>query len=61
MAGVDLLGAFGLVLVIEGALPLVSPRAWRGAMQQIALLRDGQIRFVALAAVVTGSLLVAAA
>ena len=59
--GVDLLAAFGLVLVIEGALPLISPRAWRTTMQQIALLRDGQIRFVALAAVVTGSLLVAAA
>ena len=58
---VDLLAAFGFVLVIEGALPLVSPHAWRTAMQQIALLRDGQIRFVALAAVVTGSLLVAAA
>lgn len=59
--GADLLAAFGLVLVIEGALPLVSPRVWRTTMQQIALLRDGQIRFVALAAVVAGGLLFAAA
>lgn len=57
--GADLITAFGLVLLLEGALPLLSPRAWRTAMQQIAQLRDGQIRFVALAAAATGGMLLA--
>ncbi len=53
-----LLLAFALVLVIEGLMPLLSPRGWREAMARIASLRDGQIRFIGLACVVAGLLLV---
>jgi uncharacterized protein len=56
--GSPLLLALGLVLVIEGLLPLASPAGWREAMRRIAELRDGQIRFVGLGAVVIGLLLV---
>ena len=56
--GSPLLLALGLVLVIEGLLPLVSPVGWRETMRRIAQLRDGQIRFVGLGAVVLGLLLV---
>ena len=38
--------ALGLVLVIEGLLPLLTPAGWREAVRKIADLRDGQIRFV---------------
>ncbi len=52
-----LLTALGLMLVVEGLLPLVSPASWRTTMQRIAELRDGQIRFVGLGAVLVGVLL----
>ena len=52
------LTALGLVLVIEGLMPFVSPGAWREAMQRILRLRDGQLRFVGLAAVLAGLLLI---
>ncbi|MGE0798279.1 MAG: DUF2065 domain-containing protein [Lautropia sp.] len=53
-----LLLALGLVLVIEGLLPLLAPAGWREAMRRIAALRDGQIRFVGLLSVGLGLLLV---
>ena len=53
----SLVTALGLVLLIEGLVPLVSPRGWRSAMQQLAALRDGQVRFVALAVVLAGGML----
>jgi uncharacterized protein YjeT (DUF2065 family) len=56
--GSPLLLALGLVLIIEGLLPLVSPFGWREAMKRIAEFRDGQIRFVGLGAVLIGLLLV---
>jgi uncharacterized protein YjeT (DUF2065 family) len=57
--GESLLLAFGLVLVIEGAMPLLAPAQWRATIARIAQLRDGQLRFVGLAAVVVGLLLIA--
>lgn len=50
--------AFGLMLVIEGAMPLVTPRRWRVLFRRIAALTDGQLRFIGLVAVVTGLLLI---
>lgn len=49
--------ALAMVLVIEGLLPFLSPRAWRNAFQQILQLRDGQIRFFGLACILIGLLL----
>nr|WP_255593878.1 DUF2065 domain-containing protein [Acidovorax sp. sic0104] len=43
-----------LVLVIEGALPFLSPQGWRRAVSHIAQLRDGQIRFFALLVILAG-------
>jgi uncharacterized protein YjeT (DUF2065 family) len=56
--GSPLLLALGLVLIIEGILPLISPVGWRETMRRIAELRDGQVRFVGLGAVALGLLLV---
>jgi uncharacterized protein YjeT (DUF2065 family) len=54
----DRLGpALALMLVLEGALPLFSPRSWRLAMKRIADLADGQIRFFGLASMVLGAAL----
>lgn len=49
-----MLSALGLVLVIEGLLPFASPARWRESMRRIGELRDGQLRFMGLAAVLLG-------
>lgn len=46
MTGPDWLAAIGLVLVIEGILPLVLPGVWRNALRRMLELRDGQLRFI---------------
>jgi uncharacterized protein YjeT (DUF2065 family) len=56
-----LLAALGLMLIVEGLLPMVSPPSWREAMRRIASLRDGQIRFMGLAAILAGVALLAIA
>ncbi len=56
--GSPLLLALGLVLIIEGLLPLVSPAGWREAMRRIAQFRDGQIRFVGLGSMAIGLVLI---
>lgn len=48
--------ALGLVLVIEGCIPFVSPALWRRMFTQILQLRDGQIRFCALLSMLAGAL-----
>ncbi len=54
-----LLGAVGLMLLIEGLMPLLQPRAWRGVFERMLQLSDGQLRFVGLASVLVGLLLLA--
>ena len=53
----DLLAAFALYLVLEGLLPFVSPGSWRRSLGMIAGLRDGQLRFVGLASILAGLVL----
>ena len=49
-----LLGAFALMLVVEGLLPFVSPARWRAMFEQAMKLSDGQIRFIALSSMFSG-------
>jgi len=56
MAG-SLLTAFALMLVIEGILPLLAPAVWRETFKRIIEMSDGQIRFVGLASMGIGLLL----
>ena len=49
--------AFALMLILEGVVPLLSPRTWRVAILRITDLADGQIRFFGLASIVLGMLL----
>ncbi len=53
----DWLRAIGLVLVLEGLMPLLAPTRWRDMFLQVARMRDGQIRFVGAGAAVAGALL----
>ena len=51
--------AIALVLIIEGLLPFLSPKAWRQTFLQLLQLNDGQIRFVGLGCIVLGLLVLA--
>ncbi|WP_047533165.1 DUF2065 domain-containing protein [Methylotenera sp. N17] len=53
----SLLTALGLVLIIEGLLPLLMPQAWRDTFQRLIVLKDGQLRFIGLVSVLGGFLL----
>jgi uncharacterized protein YjeT (DUF2065 family) len=53
----NLLMAFGLMLVLEGVLPLLAPRTWRETFQRMIALKDGQLRFIGLASMLAGVLL----
>ena len=52
-----LLTAFALMLLIEGLLPFVAPKAWRETCRRIIELGDGQIRFLGLSSIVVGMIL----
>ena len=54
------LAACALVLVLEGVLPLVAPRAWRNAFRRLTELTDGQLRFVGLISVALGGAILVA-
>jgi uncharacterized protein YjeT (DUF2065 family) len=49
-----LLIAVGLMLVLEGLLPFVSPERWRAVFERAAKLTDGQLRFLGLISLLVG-------
>ena len=52
-----LLVAFALMLVLEGVLPLIAPTVWRDTFRRLLQFSDGQIRFVGLASMLAGLIL----
>ena len=52
--GEILAAAIGLMLVLEGILPLTAPKLWREVFRQMLEMKDGQIRFIGLASVGLG-------
>jgi len=57
MTGSTLLLAIGLMLILEGLFPLLTPKAWRDVFSRMIDLKDGQLRFVGLLSVGAGLLL----
>jgi len=51
-----LLAAFGLMLILEGVMPFLAPKAWRQTFQRMTELKDGQLRFVGLISMLGGLL-----
>jgi len=49
--------ALALMLVMEGVLPFLAPTAWREAFSRMIEMKDGQIRFMGLASMLIGLLL----
>ena len=52
-----LLAGLALMLVFEGILPFMAPRAWRETFRRVIELSDGQLRFIGLASIVLGMVL----
>jgi uncharacterized protein YjeT (DUF2065 family) len=46
--------ALALVLVVEGLMPFVAPRAWRETFRRLTEMSDGQIRFIGLISIALG-------
>jgi len=55
--GNTFLMALGLMLILEGLLPLLLPQAWRNTFKRMIELKDGQLRFVGLMSVFGGLVL----
>jgi len=55
--GEILLPALALMLIIEGLLPFLVPSLWRETFRRLIELSDGQIRFIGLASMISGLLL----
>lgn len=53
----SLLLAFGLMLVLEGILPFLTPKVWRETFRRVIELSDGQIRFIGLSSMLAGVVL----
>jgi uncharacterized protein YjeT (DUF2065 family) len=49
--------ALALMLIFEGLLPFLNPRGWRSVFERAIQLSDGQIRFLGLASLLAGLLL----
>ncbi len=52
-----LLGALALMLILEGLLPFARPALWRRVFESALQMSDGQLRFIGLASVLGGVLL----
>lgn len=55
--GADLLAALALVLIIEGFLPGVAPRAWRQSITVLSQTSDATLRMLGIGAMVAGAVL----
>ncbi len=49
-----LLAGFALMLIFEGLLPLLAPRAWRDTFRRVIEFNDGQLRFLGMASIIAG-------
>lgn len=57
MNGTSWWAALGLMLVVEGLMPLLRPTAWREVFSRLLAMSDGQIRFIGMCSVVAGGVL----
>ena len=53
----SLLIAFALMLVLEGLVPFIAPTVWRDTFRRLIQFTDGQIRFIGLASMLSGIIL----
>jgi uncharacterized protein YjeT (DUF2065 family) len=46
-----------MMLIVEGMIPFVSPGLWRETFRKLLMLKDGQLRFVGMTAMLSGIIL----
>ncbi|MGB9092835.1 MAG: DUF2065 domain-containing protein [Gallionella sp.] len=46
-----------MMLIVEGMIPFVSPGLWRETFRKLLTLKDGQLRFVGMTAMLSGIIL----
>ena len=46
-----------MMLIVEGMIPFVSPGLWRETFRKLLSLKDGQLRFVGMTAMLSGIIL----
>jgi uncharacterized protein len=46
------------MLLLEGILPLLAPRAWRQTFEQLLTLSNGQLRFIGMMSMLIGLLII---
>ena len=51
--------ACALVLILEGLMPLLAPRVWRDTFRRVTELSDGQLRFIGMASLLIGGIVLA--
>lgn len=54
----ELIIAFGLLLILEGAMPFAAPALWREAFRRATEMRDGQLRFIGAISMLAGMILI---
>jgi hypothetical protein len=52
-----LLAGFALMLIFEGLMPLIAPKAWKETFRRIVEFSDGQLRFIGLCSIAGGGLM----
>ena len=53
-----LLTALGLMLILEGVLPLIAPQSWRETFKRMIEFNNGQLRFIGLFSILGGLVLI---
>ncbi len=48
---------FAMMLVIEGMMPFLFPALWRESFRKLLSLTDGQLRFIGIASMLSGVLM----
>ena len=46
--------ALGLMLILEGLMPMIAPSQWRNLFEKLLKLEEGQIRFFGMFMVLSG-------
>ncbi|WAC72758.1 DUF2065 domain-containing protein [Roseateles sp. SL47] len=57
MNGTTWWAALALMLLAEGLMPFISPSSWRDFFSRLMAMSDGQLRFIGLACVLCGVIL----
>lgn len=51
-----LFSSLGLMLILEGIMPLIFPEGWRQTFKKMITMKSGQIRFMGLISLAVGCL-----